>query len=52
MSSKNIKPNLHNTEKNQLPALSKPNEEIQLDFIGPITEKSQKFFIFTLNGPA
>ena len=45
MSGKNIKPNLHNTEKNQLPALDKPNEEIQLDFIGPFTERNQRFFI-------
>ena len=45
MSGKNIEPNLHNTKKNRLPALSKPNEEIQLDFIWPITEKSQRFLI-------
>ena len=45
MSGKDIKPNLHRTEKKQLPALSKPNEEIQLDFVGPITEKNQRFYI-------
>ena len=45
ISGKNIKPNLHNTEKKQLPALNKPNEEIQLDFIGPFTEKNQRFLI-------
>ena len=39
MSGKNIKPNLHNTETDQLPALSKPKEEIQMDFIGPMTKK-------------
>ena len=36
MSDKNIKPKIPSTEKNQLPMLSKPNEEIQLDFIVPI----------------
>ena len=45
MSGKNIKPNIPSTEKNQLPTLSKPNEEIQLDFIGPITEKIHMFYI-------
>ena len=35
----------HNTETNQLPALCKPNEEIQLDFIGTITEKNQRFYV-------
>ena len=46
MSGKNIKPNLHNTEKKQIPALDKPNEEIQLDFIGPFTEKKTKGSLF------
>ena len=41
----NVKPNLHNTEKNQLPALCKPNEEIQLVFTGSVTEKNQRFYI-------
>ena len=31
--------------KNQLPAVNKPNEEFQLDFIGPITEKNGRFQI-------
>ena len=44
-SGKNVKPNIPNTAKNQLPPLSKPNEEIQLDFIGPITEKNHRFYI-------
>ena len=41
MAGKSIKPNIPSTEKNQLPPLSKPNDEIQLDFIGPITEKNR-----------
>ena len=35
MSDKNIKPNIYSTERNQLPKLANPNEEIQLDYIGP-----------------
>ena len=31
--------------KKHLPPLSKPNERIQLDFIGPITEKNHTFYI-------
>ena len=42
---KSNKPNIPSTEKNQLPPLNKPNEEIQLDFIGPITEKNRRFYI-------
>ena len=45
MSGKNIKPNIPNTEKNSLPLLNIPNEEIQLDFIGPITERNRRFYI-------
>ena len=45
MSGKSIKPNLPQTEKNSLPPLSKPNEEVQLDFIGPITENNRRFYI-------
>ena len=37
---KSIKPNI-----NQIPMLNKPNEEIQLDFIGPITENNRRFYI-------
>ena len=40
MSGISIKPNLQQTEKNSLPPLSNPNKEIQLDFIGLITEPS------------
>ena len=45
MSSKNIKPNIPNTEKNSLPPLNNPNEEIQLEFIGPITQLKRRFYI-------
>ena len=45
MAGKSIKPNIPSTEKNQLPPLNKPNEEIQLDFIGPITKKNRRFYI-------
>ena len=44
-SGKSIKPNLQQTKKNSLPPLSNPNEEIQLDFIGPITENNHRFYI-------
>ena len=39
-----MKPTLHSSKK--LPALSKPNEEIQLDFIGPITERNKDFIAY------
>ena len=45
MAGKGIKPNIPSTEKKQLPPLSKPNDEMQLDFIGPITEKNRRFYI-------
>ena len=45
MSGKSIKPNISSTEVSQLPTVNKPNEEIQMDFIGPISEKNQKFYI-------
>ena len=45
MVGKSIKPNIPSTEKKQLPPLSKSNDEIQLDFIGPITEKNRRFYI-------
>ena len=45
MSGKNIKPDLPLTEKNKLEDLKEPNEEIQLDFIGPMRNKHQKFYI-------
>ena len=45
MSGMSIKPNLPETEKNSPPPLSNPNEVIQLDFIGPITENNRRFYI-------
>ena len=45
MSGKNIKPNIPSSEKNSLPPLNNPNEEIQLDFIGPNTERNRRFYI-------
>ena len=45
MSGKHIKPKIPSTEKIQLPPISKPNEEIQLNFIGPITKKNHRFCI-------
>ena len=45
MSGKHIKPNIPTTETNSLPPLNNPNEEIQLDFIGPITERNHRFYI-------
>ena len=45
MSGKNIKPNIPSIEKNSLPPLNNPNEEIQLDLIGPITERNRRFYI-------
>ena len=37
MFGKSIKSDIPSTEKNHRPRLENPNEEIQLDFIGPIT---------------
>ena len=45
MSGKSIKPKIPSTEKNNLPRLDNPNEEIQLDFIGPITVDNRRFHI-------
>ena len=45
MSGKNIKPNIPSTEKNNHSRLDNPNEEIQLDFIGPITVDNRRFHI-------
>ena len=45
LSGKNLKPDISKTEQNRLPPLSSPNEEIQLDFIGPITEENRRFYI-------
>ena len=44
-SGKNLKRNIPKTEQNRLPPLNSSNEEIQLDFIGPITENNRRFFI-------
>ena len=51
MSGKSIKPNIPSTEVSQLPPVNKPNEEIQMDFIGPISEKNQKFYILLSMDP-
>ena len=45
LSGKSIKPNIPKTEQKCLPPLSAPNEEIQLDFIGPITDQNRRFYI-------
>ena len=45
MFGKSVKPNIPNTEKKVLPPVNSPNEEIQLDFIGPITENHRRFYI-------
>ena len=56
MSGKNIKPNLPSTEIKTLPPLDNPNEEIRLDFIGPMTENNRRLYILlsmdrgTVNG--
>ena len=44
-SGKNIKLNIPKTEQNSLPPLSVPNEEIQLDFVGPISNQNRRFYI-------
>ena len=45
ISGKSIKPQIPMTEINYLPPVEKPNEEIQLDFIGPIRFKHRRFYI-------
>ena len=45
MFGKSVKPNIPNTEKNILPPVNSPDEEIQLDFIDPITENHRQFYI-------
>ena len=45
MNGKSIKPQIPMSEKNYLPPTDKPNEEIQLDFIGPFRFKQRIFFI-------
>ena len=46
ISGKNIRANMSKTETNYLPRLDSLNEEIQLGFIGPITENNSQFYIF------
>ena len=45
MSGKSIKPQLPMTEVNYLPPAEKLNQEIQLDFNGPISFKHRRFYI-------
>ena len=45
LSGKNLKTDIPRMEQNRLPPLSSPNEEIQLDFIGTITEENRRFYI-------
>ena len=45
LSSLNIKTNIPSTEINSLRPLDNPNEEIQMDFIGPMTENNRRFHI-------
>ena len=45
MAGKNIKPQSPMTEINYLPPVEKTNQEIQLDFIGPIRFKHRRFYI-------
>ena len=45
MSSKSNKPNFPQTEKNCLPSVNNPNEEIQLNYIGPITGNNRRLNI-------
>ena len=49
MTGKSIKPQIPMSEINYLPPTDKPNEEIQLDFIGPIRFKQRRFFILISN---
>ena len=45
MAGKNIRPQLPMTEINYVPPAEKTNQEIQLDFIGPIRFKHRRFYI-------
>ena len=45
LSGKNLEKDIPRTERNRLQPLNSPNEEIQLDFIGPITEENRRFYI-------
>ena len=44
LSGKNIRRNIPSTETIILPQLDSPIEEIQMDFIGPITENNRQFY--------
>ena len=44
MSGKSVKLNIPSTEKNILPPVDSPNEEINLDFSGPITGNHRRFY--------
>ena len=45
LSGKSIKPHIPKTEQTSLPLLGAPNDEVQLDFIGPITDQNRRFYI-------
>ena len=45
MAGKSIKPQIPMSEINYLPPADKPNQEIQLNFIGPIRFKQRRFYI-------
>ena len=45
MAGKSIKPQIPMSEINYLPPADKPNQEVPLDFIGPIRCKQRRFFI-------
>ena len=47
MSGKVIRPNVPNTETNSFTLLNGPNEETQLEFIGPITENNLSLHRFS-----
>ena len=49
MSGKSTKPNTPSKEKNNLPPVNSPNDEIQLDSIGPITDNHRRFYILLSN---
>ena len=39
---KNLKPLIPKNRKSELPPLMEPNEEVQLDFVGPIIDEKHK----------
>ena len=45
---KNLKPLIHKTQVGNLPPLSEPNEEVQIDFAGPIPFKDNALFNYLL----